>query len=320
MTRLLTKFSALLAICLALAAPALADDKLKVVATFSILGDLTGKIGGDAIDLTTLVGPDEDAHAFDPTADAQRAVAGAKVLVANGLGFEPWLGRLIDAAAFKGVLVEATRGIEPLASGDAAHEGEEHEEHEEHEGEAAEAGYDHDHGAVDPHAFQDPKLVLTYIDNIAAALAAAAPSQAAAFERNAAALKQQFRDLDADLMATIGTLPVEKKRILTSHDAFQYFGHAYGIAFVGVQGVSTDAEPSAQDLKEIVEQIGAGKINAVFVENMNDPRFVETLAADTGIKVGGDLYSDALSAADGPASDLLSLFRHNQKELIKALQ
>jgi zinc/manganese transport system substrate-binding protein len=312
MTRPGSLIAALMSLCLALTAPALADDRLKVVATFSILGDLTGKIGGDAIDLTTLVGPDVDAHAFDPTAEAQRAVVGADILVANGLGFEPWLARLVEAAAFKGVLVEATKGIEPLASGEAAHE--------EHEGEAAEAEHDHEHGEADPHAFQDPKLVLTYIDNIAAALAAAAPAEAAVFQRNAEALKAQFRDLDADLMATLGALPAERKRILTSHDAFRYFGHAYGIDFVGVQGVSTDAEPSAQDLKLIVEQIRAGNIKAVFVENMNDPRFIETLAEDTGLTVGGDLFSDALSKPSGPAGDLLALFRHNQKELLEALQ
>ena len=257
--------------------PAKAEEKLPVVATFSILGDLTQKIGGNAISLTTLVGPNEDAHAFDPTADAQRAVAGAKVLVVNGLGFEPWLDRLVDAAAFRGKLVEATSGITPLAwTGEE--EGHDHEA----EGEAHE-GEEHVHDAVDPHAFQDPKLVLTYIENIAAGLEEAAPSHAAEFRKNADTLKQEFRALDAELTATLGKLPAAQKRILTSHDAFQYFGHAYGIEFIGVQGVSTEAEPSAQDLKHIVEQIQSG------IENMNDPRFIETLAADTGIKVGGDL-------------------------------
>lgn len=287
-----------------------AEDKIPVVATFSIVGDLTQRIGGDAISLTTLVGPDEDAHVFEPAADAQRAVAGAKLLVANGLGFEPWLARLTEAAGFKGELVEATKGIEPLAwTG----------EEEDHAAEETGAD-DHDHEAVDPHAFQDPKLVLTYIDNIAAGLIAVDPAQAAIFQKNADALKLQFRALDADLTASIGILPSDKKRVLTSHDAFQYFGHAYGVQFIGVQGVSTESEPSAQDLKNIVEQIKAGKINAVFIENMNDPRFIESLAADTGIAVGGDLYADALSGPDGPASDLLSLYRHNQNELLKALK
>lgn len=286
-----------------------ADDKMPVVATFSILGDLTRQIGGDAIVLTTLVGPDSDAHAFEPTAESQRAVAGAKVLIANGLGLEPWLERLIDASTFRGELVEATTGIEPLASA----EPEEHEE----EGEATQ---DHDHGGADPHAFQDPKLVLTYIDNIAAGLAKAEPAAAESFKKNAEELKARFRALDAELTASLGSLPPENKRILTSHDAFQYFGRAYGIDFIAVQGMTTEAEPSAQDLKNIVEQIEGGDIKAIFIENMNDPRFVESLAADTGAVVGGDLYSDALSASDGPAADLLSLYRYNAAELLKVLK
>jgi zinc/manganese transport system substrate-binding protein len=288
-------------------APAMAgaDDKLPVVATFSILGDLTQKIGGDAIVLTTLVGPDSDAHGFEPTADSQRVVAGAKVLVANGLGLEPWLGRLIDASAFEGELVEATAGIEPLASIEP--------EEQEEEGEGTHVG-------ADPHAFQDPKLVLTYIDNIAAGLAKAAPASAESFRRNAEDLKARFRALDAELTASLGALPPESKRILTSHDAFQYFGRAYGIDFIAVQGMTTEAEPSAQDLKNIVEQIKGGDIKAIFIENMNDPRFIQSLAADTGAVVGGDLYSDALSASSGPAADLLSLYRYNAAELLKALK
>lgn len=282
---------------------AAADGKLPVVATFSILGDLTQQIGGDAIALTTLVGPDSDAHAFEPTADSQRAVAGAKVLVANGLGLEPWLSRLIDASTFKGELVEATTGIEPLASTEHAEEGED----------------DH-HDGADPHAFQDPKLVLTYIDNIEAALAKAAPDSAESFRKNADDLKARFRALDAELTASLGGLPPENKRILTSHDAFQYFGRAYGIDFIAVQGLTTEAEPSAQDLKNIVEQIKGGNIKAIFIENMNDPRFVQSLAADTGAVVGGDLYSDALSASSGPAADLLSLYRYNAAELLKVLK
>jgi zinc/manganese transport system substrate-binding protein len=300
-----------LAAGLMLSVPAIAqaDGKLPVVATFSILGDLARQIGGDAITLTTLVGPDSDAHAFEPTAESQRAVAGAKVLIANGLGFEPWLDRLIDASAFKGELVEATTGIEPLASA----EPEEHEED-------GEGGHDHDHGGADPHAFQDPKLVLTYIDNIEAGLTKAEPTAAEIFRKNAEDLKTRFRALDAELTASLGKLPPENKRVLTSHDAFQYFGRAYGIDFIAVQGLTTEAEPSAQDLKNIVEQIRTGDIKAIFIENMNDPRFVQSLAADTGAAVGGDLYSDALSAPAGPAADLLSLYRYNAAELLKVLK
>lgn len=292
----------------ALSGPAGADEKLSVIATFSILGDLTQQIGGDAIALTVLVGPDSDTHAFEPTAESQRVVAKATVLVANGLGLEPWLERLIDASGFNGELVVATDSIKPLTAPGS------------HDDAVGDEGSDHDHGAADPHAFQDPKLVLTYIDNIEAGLVKAAPGQAETFKKNADALKERFRILDAELAASLGTLPPDHKRILTSHDAFQYFGRAYGISFVAAQGVTTEAEPSAKDLKRIVEQIRHGDIKAVFIESMNDPRFIESLAADTGAVVGGDLYSDALSGSEGPAPDLISLYRHNAHELLKVLK
>ncbi len=289
-------------------AQARANEKLSVIATFSILGDLTQQIGGDAVALTVLVGPDSDTHAFEPTADSQRAVASAKVLVANGLGLEPWLERLIDASDFNGEFVMATDSIEPLTAGGSDDDS------------AGDDNNDYDHDVADPHAFQDPKLVLTYIDNIEAGLARMAPAQAEVFKKNANALKERFRILDAELADSLGTLPPDRKRILTSHDAFQYFGRAYGISFVAAQGVTTEAEPSAKDLKHIVEQIRHGDIKAVFIESMNDPRFIESLAADTGAVVGGDLYSDALSGPEGPAPDLISLYRHNADELLKVLK
>jgi zinc/manganese transport system substrate-binding protein len=151
-------------------------------------------------------------------------------------------------------------------------------------------------------------------------LAKAAPAHREAFMANAETLKAEFRALDAELANSLGALPPDRKRVLTSHDAFGYFGRAYGISFIGVQGLSTDSEPSAQDLKSIVEQIKGGGIKAVFIENMTDPRFIEGIAADTGATVGGDLFADALSTAEGPAGDLLSLFRHNAGQLLKALQ
>lgn len=316
----LTLLPVILGTLILAANPVAADDKLRAVATFSILGDLTQRVGGAAVDVVTLVGPDQDAHGFDPTAADQRAVAGAEVLIANGLGYETWLDRLTEAAGFKGLLVVASAGIEPLPwEAEEGHEG--HGEHEEDE--HAHDGHEHDghdHGAVDPHAFQDARLVLTYIDNIAAGLTAARPQEAALFRQNAEALKAEFSALDTDLKASLAAIPAERRRILTSHDAFGYFARAYGIDFVGLQGMSTESEPSAQDLTAVIEQIKAGRITAVFLENMSDPRFVETLAADTGVKIGGELYADALSAPDGPAPDLLALFRHNQRQLLEALQ
>lgn len=271
-----------------------AEARLRVVATFSIIADITRQIGGGSIDLVTLVGPDQDVHAFEPAGDDLRAVAGAGIVVANGLGMEPWLERLLGSSGFGGRLVVASHGITPMpVSG----------------------------GVGDnPHAFQDPVLVQSYIDNIAAGLSEADPENAAAFSGNAARLKQQFAELDAELRAAMGALPAGRKRILTTHDAFAYFGRAYGLQFIAIEGVGEAAEPSAQDLARIIGQVGAGDISAVFLENMNDPRFVENLASDTGIRVGGTLYSDALSKSGGPAADLLSLFRHNERELLQALR
>lgn len=298
------------------AVPAVAQEKVRVVATFSVLGDLTQRIGGDALDLTILVGPDRDAHGFEPGAADQRAVAAADLIVANGLGFETWLTQLVEAAGFKGRLVTASEGIAPMPWQDEA--GEEHDH--EHEDDGHDHDHDHDHGDVDPHAFQDAQLVLAYIDNIAAGLSAVQPARAALFDANATALKAEFLALDSELKASLGALPATQRRVLTSHDAFGYFGRAYGIEFVSLQGVSAEDEPTAQDLKHVIEEINAGGIRALFLENMSDPRFVETLAADTGVKIGGELYADALSGPDGPAPDLLSLFRHNQSELLKALR
>ncbi|TDQ80449.1 zinc/manganese transport system substrate-binding protein [Dongia mobilis] len=311
---------------------ATAQEPVRVVATFSILGDLVRQIGGDGVDLTVLVGPDQDAHGFDPGAADQRAVAGAELLIANGLGFESWLERLTDAAGFEGRIVTATAGIEPLAwteAGDVhehehehAHEGEDHDHDHDHDADRAPgAGPDHhDHGESDPHAFQDARLVLGYIDNIAAGLAEARPGLAAGFSARADALKAEFAAIDAELKAAFGELPAERRRVLTSHDAFAYFGRAYGLDFVSVQGASTEAEPSAQDMKKIVEQAKAGRVGAAFLENMTDPRLIETLAADTGIRIGGALYADALSGPDGPAPTLQSLFRYNQATLLEALR
>jgi len=321
---------------------AAAQEKLRVVATFSILGDLVRQVGGEAIDLRVLVGPEQDAHGYDPRPEDQKAVAAAEVLIANGLGFETWLERLSESAGFAGRLVIATNGIAALPwreehgeeHAGEEHAGEEHagEEHEEHAHEEHaheddhDAGHDddhdsgHDHGSFDPHAFQDAQLVLVYIDNIASGLAAARPDLAVAFQRNADELKQSFSALDAEVKAALGALPSDQRRVLTSHDAFAYFGRAYGIEFVGLQSAGLEGEPTAKDLRDVIEAIETGQIRAVFVENMSDPRFVETLARDTGIRIGGTLYADALSGPDGPAPDLLSLFRHNQRELLKALQ
>ena len=289
-----------------------AAEKPKVIATFSILADLAQRVAGDHATVTALVGPDGDAHVFEPGPRESGALAEADVLVANGLGFEPWLERLTEASGFKGTLIVATDGVTPLP---ASHEGEDG---------AAEAGddqgNDHDHGAFDPHAFQDLANGQIYVANVAKGLSAADPAHAADFQANAQRLAADMAALDASLKTEVASIPAEHRRVLTSHDAFAYFSRAYGIEFVSIHGVSTEAEPSAQDLARIVEQARDGKIKAIFLENMADPRLAETVAGESGIRIGGQLYADALSPENGPAPDYLSLFRYNAKQLLEALR
>jgi zinc/manganese transport system substrate-binding protein len=290
----------------ALPVAASAAEKPRVVATFSILGDLVRQVAGDHVEVTTLVGPNGDAHVFEPGPKESAALAEADLLVANGLGFEPWLERLSQAAGFKGALVTATDGVAPLPAA--------HEEHE--EGEAEE----HDHGAFDPHAFQDLANGQVYVTNIAKGLSQVDPAHAAEFGANAQRLSAEMAALDAELKAEFAAIPQEHRRVLTSHDAFRYFARAYGVDFVAIHGVSTEAEPTAKDLAGIVQQARGGNIKAIFLENMSDPRLIETVAGETDLTVGGELYADALSDADGPAPDYLSLFRYNARQLLDALR
>lgn len=265
-----------------------AEDRPVAVATFSILADLTQRVAGDHAEILTLVGPNGDAHVFEPGPRESAELAGADLLIANGLGFEPWLGRLEDASGFKGRVVVASDGVAPIAA--------------------------------DPHAFQDLANAQTYVANIAKGLSEVAPGHSADFKANADALIAEIAALDRQLKADFGAIPPEKRRVLTSHDAFHYFGRAYGIAFVSVQGLSTEAEPTAEDLVKVVRQARDGHLSAIFLENMSDPRLAETVAQESGVRMGGALYADALSDPSGPAPDYLSLVRHNAQQLLAAMR
>jgi zinc/manganese transport system substrate-binding protein len=308
------------AAALAFAAPAFAQERLRVVATFSILGDIVANVGGDRVEVTTLVGPDGDAHVFQPTpADAQ-AVAGAQVIVANGLGFEGWMDRLIEASGTTAALINASEGVSPIAFGEevhaeeAGHEGHDHDDH------ADEADHEgHDHGAFDPHAWQSPINVALYVGNIARGLSSVDPAGAAVYQANAAAYIAELDALDAEIRAAVAALPEDRRTVVTSHDAFGYLAAGYGLTFVAPQGVSTDAEASARDVAALITQIRARNITAVFVENIADRRLLDQIAAETGAAIGGTLYSDALSAADGPAGTYLAMMRYNLGQLTAAL-
>jgi zinc/manganese transport system substrate-binding protein len=281
-------------------------------------------VGGDRVEVTTLVGPDGDAHVFQPApADAQ-AVSGAQVIVANGLGFEGWMERLVEASGTQATLITAADGVTPIAFGEEEHaeeEGHDHDHGHDH-AEGEEHDHDHaghDHGAFDPHAWQSVTNVALYVGNIERGLAAADPAGAETYAANAAAFLAELDTLDAEIRAAVAALPEDRRTVVTSHDAFGYFAADYGLTFIAPQGVSTEAEASAQDVAALITQIRDAGIAAVFVENIADRRLLDQIATETGAAIGGTLYSDALSGPDGPAGTYLAMMRHNLSQLTAAL-
>ena len=277
----------------ALAAPATAesDRPIPVVATFSILGDMVKRIGGGRVAVTTIVGANGDAHVYQPTPADARLVSEARILVVNGLRFEGWMDRLIDASGFRGARVVATDGIEPIEFG----------------------------GAFDPHAWQSLGNAVAYVDNITSALAQADPVNAAYFRRNRAAYVAEIETLDAEIREIVASLPADCRTVVTSHDAFQYFSRDYGLEFVAPQGLSTESEASARDVARLIRQIRERGIRAVFIENVADSRLLKRIAEETGAVIGGTLHPDALSGPNGPAATYLDMMRHNATTLARAL-
>jgi zinc/manganese transport system substrate-binding protein len=271
--------------------PVHAGDRLNVVASFSIIADFVRNVGGDRVSVTTLVGPDGDAHVYAPTpADAKR-VAEAKLVFVNGLGFEGWLSRLLKSAGGKATVVTATSGIAPLKLGSQA----------------------------DPHAWQSVANARTYVANIREALAAASPADAEAFKANANAYLAELDALDREVREAIAKIPESRRKVISTHDAFGYFAAAYGVEFIAPLGVSTESEASARDVARIITQIRTAKIPAVFLENVTDPRLMGRIAAETGAKLGGTLCSDSLTGEKGDSPTYIAMVRHNIKALTSAL-
>ena len=300
---MLTRRRALAATALAalfVAASARAQDRLKVIASFSILGDLVKNVGGDRVEVATLVGPNGNAHVYAPSPGDAKKVADAKLVFVNGLGFEGWLERLVKASGTKAPIVIATKGIKPLErTGDHDH--------------------DHDHGRADPHAWQSVANAKIYVANIRDALIVADPTGKDAYFANAAAYLAKLDALEREVREVIAKIPADRRRVITSHNAFGYFQNAYGVNFIAPQGVSTEAEASAKDVAAIIAQIRKQKAAAVFLENVTDPRLVQQIARETGAKVGGTLYSDALTDDKGDATTYIDLIRHNLRQLASAL-
>ncbi|WP_449220422.1 metal ABC transporter substrate-binding protein [Tistrella mobilis] len=307
---------ALVALALRLPVPALAaDEPIRVVASFSILGDMVQQVGGDRVRVTTLVGPDGDAHVWQPAPADARTVADADLVVMNGLGFEGWMDRLVQASGYDGPVAVATTGIVPRQMAEAE-EGEENHDHDHAGGE----DHDHHHGGTDPHAWQSLSNARIYVHNVLEALVAADSDDRPVFEANAAAYLKKIDALDALIRAEIASVPAERRKVVTSHDAFGYFEAAYGVEFLAPVGVSTEAEASAGDVAKLIDQIRAEKIPAVFMENISDPRLLERIASETDARIGGTLYSDALSPVGGPAASYLEMMDYNVRTLVAALR
>ena len=279
-----------------------AGERLPVVASFSILGDLTQKVGGDLVEVHTLVGAGADAHVYQPTPSDARTLARARLVIVNGLGFEGWIDRLIKSSGYRGQLAVASKGVQPIRE---AHD---------------EGGKGHRHGDdVDPHAWQDVANGGQYVANIAHALAAADPANRATYAANAARLQEELANLDREARSAFAAVPAAQRKVVTSHDAFAYFGRAYGIRFIAPVGVSTDAEPSAGEVAAIIRQIRRERIRAIFVENITDPRLLERISRESGARVGGTLYSDSLSPRGTAGDSYLGMMRYNIRTLAAAL-
>lgn len=300
----------LLACFLCLIFPTLGAQPLPVVASFSILADMVREVGGEHVSVTSLVGPDADAHVFDPTpADAKR-IASARLVVVNGLGFEGWLDRLIKSSGYRGPIVIASKSVKtPLELKDSHG----------HSGSDKGHGHKHSHAAPDPHAWQNLANAERYVETIRIALAAALPAQSAVFEQRAADYIQRIKALDQLTKKRIASVAAERRRVITSHDAFGYFAAAYGVKFYPLQGLATGSEPSAAEVARIIDQIKKNKVTAIFTENISDPRVLQRIAKDSGAKVGGVLYADALTAPGTPADTYLKMFEHNVNTILQGI-
>ena len=269
--------------------------KLPVVATFSILADFARNVGGDRIDVAALVGPDGDTHVYQPKpADAEKLSA-ARLILVNGLGLEGWIDRLIKASGARAPVIVATKGVNPQKMREEGRIG------------------------LDPHAWQSIANAKIYVANIRDGLIAADPGGQAVYRANADNYLGKLDTLEKEVSAEIAKIPPARRQIITTHDAFGYFGTAYGFRFIAPEGVSTETEASARDVAKIIRQIKAQKIPAVFLENVTDPRLSRSIAAESGATVGGTLYSDALSPPGGPASTYIDMMRNNVRELSAAL-
>ena len=286
----------LIAILLALSPVGAEAKSLDIVASFSVLGEIVQEVAGDKANVHTLVGPDGDAHSFEPTPKDAKTLGSADLVIVNGLGLEKWMERLIEASGYKGTVAVASRGVRPRLM--------------EEEGSSV----------TDPHAWQDLANGRLYVRNIADALAAADPADAAYFNDRARSYDATLATLDSWVREEIAQVPAAKRRVITTHDAFGYFGAAYGVTFLAPEGISTDAEPTAGGLAKLIDQVRREKIKALFLENITSPQLMQTIAQETGVPLGSALFSDALSPPDGPAPTYVDMFKNNLPKLVAGMR
>lgn len=267
-----------------------------VVASFSILQDMVARITGDAARTATLVPREGDPHAFEPRPGDLTALHGATVMVENGLGLEGWLSRMAQASGFKGLRIEATAGIKPRSL--------------------------QEDGATvaDPHVWQDPALGRRMVQTIATGMAKADPTNAARFAAAAADYVADLKRVEDEIVQTWAGIPKGRRKVMTTHDAFAYYGARFDIQFIAIEGISTEAEPSPRSLARVAAQAKKDGIRSVFLENMTDPRLAQALAREAHLSVGAKLYSDSLSPPDGPAPTYIDLLRYNTAQFAASMK
>lgn len=293
--KIINRLLLLLALFTCASAYAQPEPPLTLVTSFSILADMAEEVGGDTVKVISLVGPNQDAHVYQPRPRDLQTLMQADLLLINGLNFEPWIDRIIESTGYAGPVVVASDGADLILM---------------HEGE----------GEVDPHAWQNVNNARVYVDNLLEALVAADPDSKATYRENAKAYHAQLDRLEQDIRLMVSSLARPKIKVVTSHDAFGYFGEAYGFEFLAPLGMNTESEPSAREVALLIEQIRLHNIEAVFVENITDTRLLQQIARETGSRIGGTLYSDALSTSEEGADTYISMMRHNLNTIINALR
>ncbi len=269
---------------------------LDVVASFTVLADVVNEVGGKNVEVKTLVGPNGDPHEFEPSPDDARNLKAADLVFVSGDGLEGWMDRLITASGYKGTPITVSDGINTRTM--------------EEDGKTV----------TDPHVWNSPVNVMVWVDNIEKALAAADPEDAATFKQNAESYRKQLKSLDVYAHEKLDPVPDDKRKILTSHDAFGYFGREYKVKFLAPIGFSTETEASAADVAKLIDQIKAENVKVYFFENSNDPKLVKQVASATKAQPGGELYVEALSDQKGPASTYIKMFRYNVNQIASALE